>query len=49
MGHGNLIIENGKINEEFKGKLPIKEERARMYLGFMLSQKGSNIENIIHK
>ena len=45
LNHG----EYGKLNEEFKGKLPIKEERALTYLGLMLSQKGSNIENIIHK
>ena len=34
--------------EEFKGKVPIKEENSLMYLGFMLSKKGDNLENIFH-
>ena len=34
--------------EEFKGKVPIKEENSLMYLGFMLSKKSDNFENIFH-
>jgi hypothetical protein len=41
--------EDGNIREEFKGKVPIEEENSLMYLGYMLSNKGSNMENITHK
>ena len=40
---------NGEINEEYKGKVHIKEEDSLMYLGYMLSKKGDNVENITHK
>ena len=40
---------DGEIEEEFEGKVPINEEDALMYLGFMLSKKGDNFPNIIHK
>ena len=45
-----LIHESdGHFKEEFKGKVQIKEESALLYLGFMLSKNGLNIENINHK
>ena len=37
------------MKEEYIGKAEIKEEVTLMYLGFMLSKKGTNIENIKHK
>ena len=37
---------NGDMKEEYIGKAEIKEEVTLMYLGFMLSKKGTNIENI---
>ena len=40
---------DGEIVEEYKGKSPIKEEDCLMYLGFLLSKKGDNMKNIIHK
>ena len=40
---------NGDMKEEYTGKAQMKEEVSLMYLGFMLSKKGTNIENIKHK
>ena len=37
------------MTEEFKGKVNIEEEASLMYLGFMLSSRGDNMKNIIHK
>ena len=41
--------ENGDIIEELKGKGDMKEEDSLMYLGYMLSNNGDNMKNIIHK
>ena len=43
-----IHAEDGSMNEYFRGKVNVEEENSLMYLGLMLSQKGSNIENIIH-
>ena len=40
---------NGNMKEEYTGKAEIKEVITLMYLIFMLSKKGTNIENIKHK
>ena len=40
---------NGKMREHFKGKVKIQEENTLMYLGYMLSKRGDNMENINHK
>ena len=40
---------NGEMIEEFKGKVDIEEEDKLMYLGYMLSKRGDNMENINHK
>ena len=40
---------SGNMIEEFQGKVELKEEESLMYLGYMLSNKGSNMPNIIHK
>ena len=39
----------GDMKEKYIGMAEIKEESSLMYLGFMLSKKGQNIENITHK
>jgi hypothetical protein len=39
----------GEMKETYMGKAEIKEESSLIYLGFMLSKKGQNIENITHK
>ena len=44
-----LSVEEGVIKEEFRGKVPIEDKNSFMYLGFMLSNRGLNIENINHK
>ena len=41
--------ENGEIKENFQGKVTMKEEDSLMYLGYMLSNKGDTMKNIIHK
>ena len=40
---------NGEMSDNFKGKVNIKEKDNLMYLGYMLSKHGDNIENINHK
>ena len=40
---------NGEMIEEYKGKVDIEEEDKLMYLGYMLSKRGDNMENINHK
>ena len=40
---------NNEMEEKFKGKVSIKEEDCLMYLGFMLSKKADNLQNILHK
>ena len=42
-----LSVEKGVIKEEFRGKVPIEDENSLMYLGFMLSNRGLNIEILI--
>ena len=42
-------LKNGKMREEFEGKVSMKEENNLMYLCFMLSKNGGNMQNIIHK
>ena len=37
------------MEEKFKGKVSIKEEDCLMYLGFMLSKKADNLQNILHQ
>ena len=44
-----LSVKEGVIKEEFRGKVPIEDEKSLMSLGFMLSNRGLNIENIVHK
>ena len=39
---------NNEMEEKFKGKVSIKEEECVMYLGFMLSKKADNLQNILH-
>ena len=41
--------ENGEIIEKLEGKVEMKEANSLMYLGYMLSKKGDNMQNIIHK
>ena len=40
---------NGSMTELFKGKVNITEETSLMFLGYMLSNHGDNMKNIIHK
>ena len=40
---------NGDTKDVYTGKAQMKEEVRLMYLGFMLSEKGTNIENIRQK
>ena len=40
---------SGNLKEEFTGKVDISDENSLMYLGYVLSNKGSNLPNISHK
>ena len=44
-----LSVEEAVLKEEFRGKEPIEDENSLMYLGFMISNRGQNIENINNK
>ena len=41
--------ENGDIKETYTGKQNMKLEDSLMYLGHVVSKKGGNIQNILHK
>ena len=43
------VQKDGQINEQFNGKVPLKLEKSLMYLGFVVSQTGGNMDNILHK
>ena len=39
---------SGRIKETYVGKVHVKEENSLVYLGYVLSNKGSNMPNINH-
>ena len=41
--------DNGHMKETYTGKEQMKQEDSLMYLGHVISQKGCNIQNILHK
>ena len=40
---------DGSMEEEFVGKVPMKEENSLLYLGHMISKDARNMPNIFHK
>ena len=40
---------NGNMTEEYIGKVKIENDESLVYLGHVLSQKGGNMKNILHK
>ena len=43
---GNAESSEIELKEKYVGKIPIQEVENQKYLGFMISSKGNNLENI---